>query len=67
MTNQCYLNWNGTWLNTRPIWNKAKQIITGLYLSKQEKASAKSEMSFSLSELGLFDDMAPNEKSKKFF
>lgn len=67
MTNQCYLNWNGTWLNTRPIWNKAKQIITGLYLSKQEKASAKSEMSFSLSELGLFDDMAPNENLKKFF
>lgn len=67
MTNQCYLNWRGTWLNTRPIWNKAKQTITGLYLSKQETASAKSELSFSLSELGLFDEMVPNENLKKFF
>lgn len=67
MTNQCYLNWKDTWFNTRPHWDKSKQIITGLYLSKQEKASAKPELSFSLLELGLFDNMPPNDNLKKIF
>lgn len=67
MTNQCYLNWQGTWFNTRPEWDKSKNRIIRLYLSKQAKAAAKSELSFSLSELGLFDNLFPNDNLKKFF
>lgn len=67
MTNQCYLNWQGTWFNTRPEWDKSKNRIIRLYLSKQARAAAKSELSFSLSELGLFDNLSPNDNLKKFF
>lgn len=67
MTNQCYLNWQGTWFNTRPEWDKSKQRIVRLYLSRQAKATAKSELSFDLSELGLFDNLPPNDNLKKFF
>lgn len=67
MTNQCYLNWQGTWFNTRPEWDKSKNRIIRLYLSKQAKATAKSELSYSLSELGLFDNLPPNDNLKKFF
>lgn len=67
MTNQCYLNWQGTWFNTRPEWDKSKNRIIRLYLSKQAKAAAKSELSFSLSELGLFDNLFPNDNLKIFF
>lgn len=67
MTNQCYLNWKDTWLNTRPYWDKLGQKIVGLYLSKDEKASADSVLSFSLVELGLFDNLPPNDCLKKFY
>ena len=67
MTNQCYLNWQNTWFNTRPNWDKSKQKIEGLYLSKQEKASAEPELSFSLSQVCLVDKMPSNENLKKFF
>jgi len=67
MTNQCYLNWQGTRFDTRPEWDKSKQRIVRLYLSIQAKATAKSELSFELSELGLFDNLPPNDNLKKFF
>ena len=67
MTNQCYLNWQGTWFNTRPKWDKSRQKIIELYLSRQAKATAKPELSFKLSELGLFDNLPPNDNLKKFY
>lgn len=67
MTNQCYLNWQGTWFNTRPKWDKSRQKIIELYLTRQAKATAKPELSFKLSELGLFDNLPPNDNLKKFY
>lgn len=37
----CYLNWEGTWINVRPLWENSH--IVKLYLSKEEKSSAKEE------------------------
>ena len=46
---------------------KSRQKIIELYLSRQAKATAKPELSFKLSELGLFDNLPPNDNLKKFY
>ncbi len=67
MSGVCYLNWKGTWLNTRPRWNKAKKCITGLYISEEETTTAPPVIEFSLQDLGLFDRLPPNENCKLLF
>lgn len=67
-TKSCYLNWEGTWLNIRPQWGQDKKHITDLYISVEEGANnAKSLLSFSLDQLGLFDGLPPNDNIKKMF
>lgn len=67
-TKSCYLNWEGTWLNIRPQWGQDKKHITDLYISVEEGANnAKSLLSFSLDQLGLFDGLSPNDNIKKMF
>jgi len=67
-TKSCYLNWDGTWLNIRPQWGQDKKHITDLYISVEEGANnAKSLLSFSLDQLGLFDGLSPNDNIKKMF
>ena len=64
-TNNCYLNWADTWFNVRPRWGNGR--IVSLYTTKEEKASAKSELEYKISELGLFDNsQVPNVNLKKF-
>ena len=63
--NQCYLNWEGTWLNTRPKW--IGNHIDGMFISKEPKPSAKSEEGFSINELGLFDGDIPNDNIRLLF
>ena len=64
-SNACYLNWEGSWINVRPQWNN--NHIDSLYLSKEEKSSAKEENAKTIQELGLFDDKMPNKILKIFF
>ena len=64
-SNACYLNWETTWINVRPQWDN--NHIVSLYLSKEEKSSAKEENSKSIQELGLFDNKVPNQLLKDFF
>lgn len=64
-SNACYLNWETTWINVRPQWDNSH--IVSLYLSKEEKSSAKEENSKSIQELGLFDNKVPNQLLKDFF
>ena len=64
-TAQCYLNWEGTWLNVRPRWKN--NSISNLYLSEEERASAEAILEMSILELGLFDNNKPNDKLKEFF
>lgn len=66
-TTLCYLNWEGTWLNTRVKWNDKKDKITYIYLSKEKKSSAKPIVIYTIDELGLFDNQEPNEKLKECF
>lgn len=67
-TKSCYLNWEGTWLNIRPQWGQDKKHITDLYISVEEGANnAKSLLSFSIDQLGLFDGLSPNDNIKKMF
>ena len=61
----CYLNWEGTWINVRPLWDN--DHIVKLYLSKEEKSSAKEEKTKTIKELGLFDNKKPNSIIKAFF
>lgn len=64
-SNACYLNWEGTWINVRPLWDN--DHIVKLYLSKEEKSSAKEERIKTIQELGLFDNKEPNPSIKAFF
>ena len=64
-SNACYLNWEGTWINVRPLW--ANNHIVKLYLSKEEKSSAKEEKTKTIEELGLFTNEEPNSIIKAFF
>ena len=64
-SNACYLNWEGTWINVRPLWDN--DHIVKLYLSKEEKSSAKEEKTKTIEELGLFDNKEPNSIIKAFF
>ena len=64
-SNACYLNWEGTWINVRPLWDN--DHIVKLYLSKEEKSSAKEERIKTIQELGLFDNKEPNSSIKTFF
>ena len=64
-SNACYLNWEGTWINVRPLWDN--DHIVKLYLSKEEKSSAKEEKTKTIKELGLFDNKEPNSIIKAFF
>ena len=64
-SNACYLNWKGTWINVRPLWDNGH--IVKLYLSKEEKSSAKEERIKTVQELGLFDNIEPNQNIKTFF
>ena len=52
------MNWEGTWINVRPLWDN--DHIVKLYLSKEEKSSAKEEKTKTIKELGLFDNKKPN-------
>ena len=60
-----YLNWEGTWINVRPLWDN--NHVVKLYLSKEEKSSAKEEKTKTNKELGLFDNKEPNIIIKAFF
>lgn len=68
-SNLCYLNWKGTGINIIAGWNKENHI-SGLCLhvyndenrTRKNIGSAKS-----LSALGLFDDLPPNQELKQFF
>lgn len=64
-SNACYLNWEGTWINVRPLWDN--DHIVKLYLSKEEKSSAKEERIKTIQELSLFDNKEPNQSIKAFF
>ncbi len=64
-SNACYLNWEGTWINVRPLWDN--DHIVKLYISKEEKSSAKEEKTKTIKELGLFDNKEPNSIIKAFF
>ena len=64
-SNACYLNWEGTWINVRPLWDNGH--IVKLYLSKEEKSSAKEERIKTVQELGLFDNKEPNQSIRAFF
>ena len=64
-SNACYLNWKGTWINVRPLWDN--NHIVKLYLSKEEKSSAKEERIKTVQELGLFDNLEPNQSIITFF
>ena len=59
------MNWEGTWINVRPLWENSH--IVKLYLSKEEKSSAKEEKTETIKELGLFDNKEPNSTIKAFF
>ena len=67
-SNLCYLNWKGTGINIIADWNKENHI-SGLCLhvyndenrTRKNIGSAKS-----LSALGLFDDLPPNQELKQF-
>lgn len=61
----CYLNWIGTWDNVRPLWKG--NHVESLYLTQQEFASAKEELIYSISSLGLFDGNSFNSNLKNFF
>lgn len=61
----CYLNWRGSWYNVRPNWGN--NHIIELYLSKDEKPSAKSILTQSIEKLGLFDNQPSNTCLKNFF
>lgn len=69
LSTRCYLHWNRTWINVRPKWGVSNQVhhIEQLYLTKDTGADAKSELTSSLSELGLFDNKAPNKELTVFF
>ena len=64
-SNACYLNWKDTWINVRPLWDN--NHIAKLYLSKEEKSSAKEERTKTIQELGLFDNKEPNSTIMSFF
>lgn len=61
----CYLNKKGTWYNIRPLWENAH--VAKLCLTKEEKANAKKEQTYTLDDLGLFDNDAPNCVLRSFF
>ena len=65
-TTKCYLNWDKTWLNIRPIWDESN-TIKKLCITTEENSNANSELSFSLEDLGLFDKKEPNSNLKKLF
>lgn len=64
-SNACYLNWNKTWINVRPLWED--NHIKSLYLTCQEHSNAKAELTRSIDSLGLFDEAEPNTCIKEFF
>ena len=64
-SNACYLNGEDTWINVRPLWDN--DHVVKLYLSKEEKSSAKEEKTKTIKELGLFDNKEPNSIIKAFF
>lgn len=70
-TRRCYLNWEDTGINVVAKWNKDNHII-GLLLHVYNKDSngIKHRKDIgtvkSLSTLGLFDDLPPNQELKQF-
>lgn len=69
-TRGSFLNWNGTWINIKAEWainNRNFKHINALYIcSEVDNPQAPSELKFSIDELGLFDQKAPNDNLKTF-
>ena len=60
-----YLNWDGTWINVRPRWDK--NHINKLYISQEENNSAPAIIETDINDLGLFDKKITNDKLIVFF
>ena len=65
-----YLHWNLTWLNIKADWatnvDNVKHIKALYICSEVGNPQAPSELKFSIDELGLFDQKAPNDNLKTF-
>lgn len=67
MTPMCYLNWRPTWLNIRAKWDEEAEKIMELAITTDETAKAEFLSSYTISDLGLFDNAEPNDNLKHFF
>ena len=57
-----------TWINVRPHWTSVnnEQHVDSLFLTQEQASNAKTELTRTLSELGLFDNQEPNDTLKSF-
>lgn len=62
-----YLNWEGTAINVRAIWKQNE--VTGLKIvtDSYPANNAKDIVSYTIQNLGLFDNNSPNQNLKDFF
>lgn len=63
-----YLNWENTWFNVRARWNESNQRIIGFYLTNTPTPNPNQVGNdISLTDLGLYDGLPPNEMLKNFY
>lgn len=66
-----YINWAWTWVNIKAQWyhNDAANTdrIHALYVCHEPGSDAKSDLTMTLDELGLFDGKEPNDNLKRFW
>lgn len=66
-TGGCYLNWNGTAINVNAIWEKDSISKLKLVKDSYPLSNSKDVLTFSMNDLGLFDNNSPNNNLKTFF
>ena len=62
-----YLNWEETAINVNAEWKSNKIINLKIMKNSNPLNNAKHVLTFSVNDLGLFDDKEPNEHLKTFF
>ena len=62
-----YLCWDSTYIHILARWSFGKNVITQLTIEDKTPNKAKTLMTKTISELGLFDGNTPNAELKKFW
>jgi hypothetical protein len=62
-----YLNWKGTAINVNAVWNNSTISKLKIVKDSYPISNSKDVLTFTVSELGLYDNKPVNEKLKTFF